>query len=205
MTEQQYIEQVDALMRSKCGHPLMPTLQRGWSKVNVMYLKAVLKVFSPPARVNPTPDPTPERRGDAEAAAVPFGLKVLYIRKSKLFGERASLSNKMCDLPEGKEFDRKRARYSDEIQSVQRDIEAVMREIADVENGEMRDFSEKPDLPNNEADLLRKLNSLRASRSRQRGIEKTAKNKQLEKCRIELKRLEKLITDVETALSEDFG
>ena len=200
MTEEEYIGHVDALMRSKCGHPLMPSLQRGWSKANVMYLRAVLKVQPHP----PAPSPM-ERGSEPPPAATPFSLKVLYMRKSKLFGQRASLSNKMCDLPEGKEHDRKRARYSDDIQSVQRDIEAVMREIADVESGEMREISEKPDLPNNEADLLRKLNSLRASRSRQRGIEKTAKGQKLEQCRQELKRLEKLITDVETALSEDFG
>lgn len=201
MKEEEYIGHVDALMRAKCGHPLMQTLQKGWSKVNVMYLKAVLKSMPHP----PAPSPMESGSEPPPVAATPFGLKMLYVRKSKLFGGRASLSNKMCALPEGKEYDKKRARYSDDIQSVQREIEALMREIADTENGEMREFSEKPDLPNNEADLLRKLNSLRASRSRQRGIEKTAKGKQLEKCRQELKRLENLITNVETALSEDFG
>jgi hypothetical protein len=200
MTEQEYMEHMDALMRAKCGHALMPSLFRGYSKANVMYLKAVLKSL--------TPTPSPAKKGDDPPAPGitidEFSLKVLYVRKSRLFGERNSLSNKMCDLPEGKEYDKKRARYSDDIQSVQRDIEAVMREIVAAESGEMRQNSEKPEMPTNEADLLRKLNSLRASRSRQRGIEKTAKGKNLEKCRDELKRLEKLISDVETALSENF-
>lgn len=200
MSEEQYIEQVDVLMRANCGHPLMQALQKGYSKANVMYLKAVLK--SQPKQEDPPETPPPGITIDE------FSLKVLYVRKSRLFGERASLSNKMCDLPEGREYDKKRAKYSDDIQSVQRDIEAVMRDIAAAESGEMpenRNNAGKPELPTNEADLLRKLASLRASRSRQRGIEKTAKGKKLEKCRQELRRLEKLITNVETALSKNFG
>lgn len=193
MTEREYIEQMEVLEARKCTHPLMPTLRLGWSKANAMYLRHVLNSMPPD-----------ETDGKAEQ---PFSLKVLYVRKSKLFGRRASLSNKMCDLPDDAEFDKKRAKFSDEIQAVQRDIEDVMREIASIEGGEIpgnRNNSEKPELPINEAALLRRLASLRASRSRQRGIEKTAKGKKLEKCRLELKRFEKLITDVETALAQNF-
>lgn len=190
MSEREYIEALEALEARKCGHALMATLRRGFSKANVMYLRHVQKSL--------TPDPSPVERGEK---AENFGVKVLYVRKSKLFGQRASLSNKMCDLPEGAEYDKKRAEYSADIQAVQRDIEDVMRQISAAERGEMPE-SETPDLPTNEADLLRRLASLRASRSRQRGIEKTAKGDKLSKCREELTRLEKLITDVETAISQ---
>lgn len=185
MTERQYIEHMEALEASKCGHALMPTLRKGYSRANVLYLQHVLKTL-------PAEDPAP---------VVAFNLKVLYVRKSKLFGQRASLSNKMCDLPEDPAYDKQRAKLSGEIQEVQRDIEDVMEQIDAAERGETPP-APAPDLPTTEADLLRRLASLRASRSRQRAIEKTTKGDKLKKCRDEIVRLDKLITDVETALAQ---
>ena len=191
MTEHEYIEHLEALEALGYTHPLMATLRAGWSKANAMYMAHVLKTM-----------PVEEEATNAEETAPAVGLKVLYVRKSRLFGQRASLSNKMCDLPEDAAFDKKRAKYSDEIQAVQGEIEHVMREIADMESGEMPENPEKPELPTSEADLLRRLASLRASRSRQRRLEKSASGKNLKKCQAELARLENLITHVETALAE---
>ncbi len=185
MTEREYIEHLESLEASRCKHPLMRTLRKGFSKANAVYLHHLLK--SQPAA--------------APAPAAPFNLKVLYVRKSKLFGQRASLSNKMCDLPEDPGYDKQRAKYSDQIQAVQEEIEEVMEQIEAAERGDLPP-AEKPELPATEAELIRRLASLRASRSRQRNIEKIARGEKLEKCRTEIGRLEKLITDVETALSE---
>ena len=184
MTEQQYIEHLEALERQRCSHPLMAILRKGYRKANVLYLQHVLK--SAPA-AEPAPAPA-------------FNLKVLYVRKSRLFGRRASLSNKMCDLPEDPAYDKQRAKFSDEIQAVQEEIEQVMEQIEAADRGEAPPAPAE-DLPTTEADLLRRLASLRASRSRQRAIEKTATGDKPKKCRDEIARLEKLITDVETALS----
>lgn len=191
MTEQEYIEHLEALEAREYAHPLMATLRTGWSKANAVYMAHVLKSL-----------PADEPEANAEEIGASVGLKVLYVRKSRLFGKRASLSNKMCDLPEDAEFDKKRAKYSDEIQGVQKEIEQVMRQISDMESGEMPENPAKPELPTSEADLLRKLASLRASRSRQRRLEKTASGEDLKRCRSEIERLENLITHVETALAQ---
>lgn len=179
MTEIEYIEHLERLDREKCAHPLMTMLKTGFSVVNCVYLRLVL---------------------DSQPAPVPsFDLKVLYARKSRLFGERAQASNKMCDLPEDSRYDRDRADYSQKIQAIQRDIETVMQEIARHERGIYMPAADNA-LPVDRAALIKKQLSVRASLSRARSKAKHAKKEEKADADAKVLKYEKELSDVENRL-----
>lgn len=173
MSIQEYNEKVDRVSRLSPRHPLLPSLLKGYSKINLIYLDKALKTL-------PAPPPAPAR---------PDSLKLLYVRKSALFGRRASLSNKMCDLPDSPKNDKARARIIDEILDVQREIEEVFERIEILESGGDV-VPEDVDLPADKSELLKKRLSLRSAISRAR-----KKNSPT------LSRLEKQLSDVERAIA----
>ena len=172
MTPEQYIEHVERLDGNRCTHPLMATLKTCFSVVNCVYLRLVL---------------------DSEPAPVQsFDLTLLYARKSRLFGERAQASNKMCDLPDDTKHDRARADYSMKIQAIQREIEAVMQDIGRHERGIYAA---------DRVALRQKLLSLRASRSRARKQAKAAKTPEGKaEADAKVMKYEKDLSDVENLL-----
>lgn len=180
MTPEQYIEHVERLDGNRCTHPLMATLKTCFSVVNCVYLRLVL---------------------DSEPAPVQsFDLTLLYARKSRLFGERAQASNKMCDLPDDTKHDRARADYSMKIQAIQREIEAVMQDIGRHERGIYAPAADNA-LPADREALRQKLLSLRASRSRARKQAKAAKTPEGKaEADAKVMKYEKDLSDVENLL-----
>lgn len=156
MTEAQYIEKLGALQERAPGHPLLDELLAGGHcRLNEIYLESALKTL-------PVVDQVADRPpvDDVE-------LKRWYVLKSRLFGQRARLSNRMCDLPEDAKYDADRARLSGEIQNVQDEIEDAIQRIECLEAGEPVPPA-PTGLPSDRADLLLKRNSLRSSISRAR-------------------------------------
>lgn len=184
MTTEQYIDQVGRVQQFAPRHPLLPTLIQGHSKINEIYLAHALRAIE-----------------TEQAAQVPLGLKKCYARKSMLFGQRDRLSNQMCDLDEDAKNDAKRADFSRRIQAVQRDIEAVMTEIAALEAGQVLPTENAPRLPTDRAELVKKRASLRSSISQQRARLKSPKKAVREAAMAKIKELEDLLAHVEVALN----
>lgn len=197
MTEQDYIRNLGYLESHRCTHVLMDTLRSGFSAANAIYLAFVLDKFSPEE------EKVPETVVfDENGAEMPFSMKVLMSRKQKLFGERAQLSNKMCQLPEGSEYDRERAKFSDLIREVQQQIETLNREMRLKERGFETADGNASDLPKDQIGLIKKLQSLRASRSRKRKQAETAKGDDLKRINGEIDNYNKRIAEIESIIED---
>lgn len=157
MSEQEYIEHLERLDRGGCAHPLMCFLRQGYTAVTVAYMRRVLESVP------------------KEVVVGNIALKMLYVRKSRLFGERAQASNAMCDLPEDAKHDAARADWSRKIQALQGEISDVMKEIAQHERGIYIAALAPDEVPADRAELIKKMLVLRASLSRARKEEKNKK------------------------------
>jgi len=162
-------EYTAALRRIEQGNPteaLLPVLRTGHNRANEMYMRAALK------RVNPSPDPSPEGRGDAARSTSPLHsgegmgggaddtLRALWRERTRLFGEM----NKQSNIFHTCKSDAERAANSARVLSWWDDIQTAKAKIAHYEqHGELpTPEHEGEDLPNNAALLSKKLNSLRA-------------------------------------------
>lgn len=151
MTFEEYIAGVEWLKMHLPGHPLLPSLQAGHSRINILYLKQALKAVPQ------------EASNDIVPEAADADLKTLLKNKKSLFARRAKLSNSFHDC----DTDADRAGVSDEIQIVQRQIETVNKQIRHYEaTGELLPEGKNvvdATLPGNGVQLVKKLNSLRAN------------------------------------------
>jgi len=172
MTAQEYTAALRRIERDSPSEVLLPALRRGHSRANEMYLRSALK------RVNPTPDPSPDGRGDVEGTTArsrispPIGggdgggvadatLRGLWAERTRLFGEM----NKQSNLFHSCKTDAERATNSARVLDWWNDILAVKEKIAYYEqHGELPPVvqDEGEELPENAALLAKKLNSLRA-------------------------------------------
>lgn len=116
MTEKEYIEGYNFLQTHYPTHELLPDLEKGFSRFNVIYLKAALLNL-----------PAPNPRG--ESKTVDETLQRLYFQKSNLFVKRAVLSNSLHKFPLTSAFDAHRAGVVDDIKVVQKEIERAFRVI----------------------------------------------------------------------------
>jgi septal ring factor EnvC (AmiA/AmiB activator) len=190
MSEWQYIENLALLERRGSKYPLLGLLKQGYSPVNVIYMTAALKNLPP----------EPETPKNEEKQEGKFDLKRLYQQKQTLFGERAQLSNKMMKLPDEDRYNKERGKYSDLIQEKQRAIADINLQIALMEQG-IEPLAPEPEKPvMSEADMIRRLASLRASRSRKRKQAETAKGEDLIRINAEIDHFNRQIQDVESAL-----
>ena len=121
MSEEDYLVSVDMLARIEPGHPLLATCQRGYSKINVIYLKSALA-----GRVEEVARTQVQGGDDEQYLDDPEYLE-LQKRKSSLFGRRFGLSNEFHDHRGDPVAC---ANVSDEIRRVQKKIKTVFRQIA---------------------------------------------------------------------------
>ncbi len=210
MTRADYDINLKLVERRLPTHPLLRVLRGGWSDVNVMYMEAVLE------QLEALPEEVIDEKVENEEGAfpkIPANDPVmirLQQEKSRLFGERAKLSNKFHDC----ETDDQRAFLSDEIQAIQGDIERVKKQIRNYELGGKLPEPEADgsfQVPGDPYERVRKLDSLRSSESRyKRELEGLAANPERNKRRIgelEVKIREKRnkIIHVETAIKQASG
>lgn len=228
MTEQEYSQHLQRIERDNSTEVLLPTLRRGWSRANAMYMRAALK------RLNPTPSPSPERRGAATNTveqrstlyvSPPFGggvgggvadatLRALWAERTRLFGEMNKMSNHFHNC----RTDAERATNSAAILHKWQEILAVKGKIAHYEeHGELpaAELEENDELPENPVLLSKKLNSLRAGISQTKskleaaaGLDDATPGKaaNIEKLEAKLKRLRHLAGMAEVKLkAAEFG
>jgi len=161
MTESQYNNNLEYLQRHDPTHRLLPKLERGYSRVNVIYLKKALDTMS-----ESEPEPKAEKKEKPKANTDP-GLKKLYIQKSNLFTERARLSNRFHEL----DTVESRASNSQQIQIIQRQIGKLHKSIAHYEeHGKLPDTKEEElyPLPDSSLGIDRKIKSIRAMISQEK-------------------------------------
>jgi len=123
MEEEDYLISVDMLARIEPSHPLLPTCQEGYSKINVIYLRSALA-----GRVNEVEVARTQGQSEGREAWLEDQEYIdLTQRKSALFGRRFNLSNQFHDHA-GKPVEC--ANISDEIRRVQLQIKTVFRQMA---------------------------------------------------------------------------
>jgi hypothetical protein len=165
MSEKEYNEALINFIGQQPNHLLLPTLNTGYSKLNCIYLKAVI------SKLPQRSDTTPSISGDIDLkidAQNPERNKLLK-HKSDLFVQRFKLSNKYHDYPYTPEFNSHRGDVSDKVLFVQKQIEEVMRKIKYFDsNGQTKPVDEKYRVPSTELGRKEKLLSLGASISRKK-------------------------------------
>lgn len=158
MKKEQYEKLVTLLKQVAPEQRWMPILISGYSAANVIFLRKALEEekinpeFQP--KVKP-PDPADERK-----------ISKLSAKLTKLFAERAKLSNRFHVLTTVTA----RAKNSDKIQEVQ-DQMAVLYKQMDFfrATGQLiTEYEDEHQLPNDKYALAKKLNTIRASISRER-------------------------------------
>lgn len=183
------------------NHPLLPTLERGHSFINARYLQKALDKLP---EDTPEPEPTKSKEKTTEAPKDKT-LKGLQISRSKLYTERARLSNRFHDM----NTDDARAANSQQIQIVQRQIQKLDTEIEYYqEYGKLPENKEQElyPLPNSALDIDRKIKSIRARISQTKKLidkyfeqNDTAKIEKYEK---QLSHLKNYLAYAENALKE---
>ena len=210
MTRADYNINLKLVERRMPTHPLLRVLRGGWSDVNVMYMKAVLE------QLEALPEEVIDEKTDIEENAfpkIPANDPVmirLQKEKSRLFGERAKLSNKFHDC----DTDEQRSYLSDDIQAVQADIERVKKQIRRYElDGRVPEPEADGtfQVPGDPYERVRKLDSLRSSESRyKRELEGLAANPERNKRRIgelegKIREKRNQIIHVEAAIKQASG
>lgn len=156
MTYEQYTATVKRIARDNPSEPLLGVLQRGYSKINEVYLKqAMRRLELMPEMAPPPAEETNEQAGDY--------LAVLNKEKKTLYGRRARMSNQFHDCT----TDQERARVSEQIQDIQGLIEEVRGKISYYhKHGQPKPEERKiidADLPTNPIELTRELNRVRSA------------------------------------------
>lgn len=157
MTEQEYKGNLKRIERENPAEPLLSLLRAGWSKVNLIYMRAALKRLQDLAPV--TPDSATTDKTDAGASSADPVLKELWSLKGQLFRERAKHSNRFHECT----TDEQRRANSEAILRIWERIQETGRKIEHYqEHGSLPAGEERFPLPDDPAALLKKLMSLRS-------------------------------------------
>lgn len=116
MSENDYKAGVDLLILTDPNHPILKDLQKGYTYLNIEYLKLAVKK---------------KKDVDKKGEMV---LRKLSVKKGKLYAERARLSNSFHKYTKKPE----RAVISDNIRRIQDEIARVDIEIQYIKDGTMR-------------------------------------------------------------------
>lgn len=160
MTQSQYLDNLARIEQGNPGEVLLPTLQKGFNRANVTYMKSALKRL-PEADPDEVPDQVDEPAAPAPRPADET-LKALWAERTRLFGEMNRMSNHFHEC----RTDQERANNSKAIQRKWDEIEAVKGKIRHYEeHGEVPPAGgeeEQFPLPDDPIALVKKLNSIRA-------------------------------------------
>lgn len=153
MTAAEYSKHLGEIIRRNSAEVLLPVLRKGYSPVNVIYMKAALKRL-------PKEDTLPDRDGsDDETTSADPVLRELWSLKGQLFRERAKMSNRFHDCTS----DQERRGISDAILRIWDRIQETNRKMDYYEeHGMLPAGEERFPLPEDPAALLKKLMSLRS-------------------------------------------
>lgn len=155
MKEAEYIEHLGRIVRQNPAEPLLPALRAGYSRANVLYIKAALRRM-PTAGSDMEAEPRwQDRTHHADET-----LRALWRERTRLFG----MMNKQSNAFHNCRTDDDRADNSRRVLSWWDDILAVKAKIAYYEqHGALPAEPEEADeLPDNPVQLSKRLNSLRA-------------------------------------------
>lgn len=153
-----YAEKIDALSALQPGHTLLRLLASAQSRVNELILDRELK------KARSAGPPVANEQEEEEPGDNPV-LNGLHVEKSRLYGERAKLSNTFHDC----RCDADRRRVSEKIQIVQARIEAIRRDIRTYKaEGRLPEQAEEFPVPEDAFRLLGLRDSLRAAISRKK-------------------------------------
>ena len=176
MTEKEYQNNLDFLIAHSPNHPLINELSAGWSDLNVIYLDFILQSEDVRGKIKDVGVKSEDVRLKIkdvviEPPTIQDGeLKKLYIEKSRLFTERAKLSNRLHEFPLNAKHNVHRAGVMDEIRVKQNLIERIFRTIEYYEaNGRMPSdgvVDERFPIPADLYERRLKLNAVNASLSR---------------------------------------
>lgn len=169
MTEQNYQLAIERIAEMNPDHPLLPTLRRGYSLLNVRRVTDIL------LKAQEEPEPAPDVETDEETwedtipdVAITDNdpeLRQLFIQKSNLFVKRAKLSNRLHDC----RTDKDRSGVVDAIIDAQREIEEHFQKMRRYrQTGVIESDDDQFYLPTDGAELIRLLNSLRVMASRKK-------------------------------------
>ena len=157
MTPAQYASAVALLEKRNPGEPLLPTLRRGHSRVNEVYLRAAMRRVAPAGAVTETPPVTKRETRYADQV-----LQGLWRERTQLFGEMNKRSNHFHECSS----DDDRKANSRDIRRIWGEIQRVKEKIEYYEQfGELPApvDEERFPIPENPVEMVRKLNSIRAS------------------------------------------
>lgn len=169
MTEANYQLAIERIAEINPGHPLLPTLRRGYSLLNVRRVTDILLK----AQEEPDPEPDIETDEGTWEDTIPDvaitdndpELRQLFIQKSNLFVKRAKLSNRLHDC----RTDKDRSVVVDAIIDAQREIEEHFQKMRHYrKTGVLISEDEQYHIPTDGAELIRLLNSLRVMASRKK-------------------------------------
>lgn len=188
-----YQEKIEALRDAEPQHPLLRRLSAGESRANVIILDNCLKKIRQQKKA----------AADAPADNEPSdpALNRLHIEKSRLYAERARLSNTFHDC----QTDKERRKVSEQIQIVQARIEIVRANIrAYKANGRLPEEEEEFPIPADPFRLIGLRDSLRAAISRKKkeiGMAETAgEAEKLGRLKSKQEHLKKHLSIVEKAI-----
>lgn len=153
MTEKKYWQTVKILEEQDPEHILLATLQRGYSKINIVYLRAAVKDMPPPDH------DTTDHTDDIDPEDPTY--KMLKIQERNLFTERAKLSNAFHTMTTNEA----RAANSEAIGRVQKHLQALWKKIEHYQEfGTLPSSAENETypLPKDRGLLAKKINSIRA-------------------------------------------
>lgn len=155
MKEAEYIEHLSRIARQNPAEPLLPALRAGYSRANVLYIKAALRRMPTAGS-----DMEAEPRWQDRTPHADETLRSLWRERTRLFG----LMNKQSNAFHNCRTDADRADNSRRVLSWWDDILAVKAKIAYYEqHGALPAEPEEADeLPDNPVQLSKRLNSLRA-------------------------------------------
>lgn len=154
MSEAEYNRGLRHVMQRNPKEVLLPTLQTGYSRVNIIYMAAALRRL--PEEVKEAEETTPALAKKADPA-----LRELWAERTRLFGEMNKMSNYFHECT----TDAQRAENSKAILKKWDEIQAVKSRIAHYEkNGVMPVVvsDEEFPLPDDPIELMKKLASIRA-------------------------------------------
>jgi DNA repair exonuclease SbcCD ATPase subunit len=153
MNREEYDAGIEFLELKDPHYALLPQLKKSFNAINVLYLRRAIEKYDIRDEV------------ESEEASDPV-MRKMYIEQSKLFGKRAKISNQFHKC----KTDKTRARISDQVQEIQREIEAVRKRIRHYrKTGRVLEDDikkEKYPIPDNAYDCFKKRNSIRAMISR---------------------------------------
>lgn len=149
MTKHDYEQNLKWLLEKKPNDPLLPLMRDGYSRINVVYMRHAIKGL------------VVKEEQPAEAASpetIDPVLRELWAEKGRLFRYRAKLSNRFHEC----KTDMDRKQVNEEILQVWQKILGIDAKIRTYEqHGVLPDEADEFALPDNPAELVRKLFSIR--------------------------------------------